>query len=154
FAAAGACSNAVAHFTMTSGTGTCTVHFNQSGNANYSAAPQVSESVTASKLTQSITFVQPAAHTYGDPDFDPGATASSGYAVTYGASGACSIVGGIVHFTGAGSCTVTADQAGDANFNAAPQVQRTFTVNKANQAIVIGTNAPSSAGYGTGFAVA
>ena len=33
--------------------------------------------------------------------------------------------------TGAGSCTVTASQAGNGNYNAAPQVQRTFAIGKA-----------------------
>jgi hypothetical protein len=154
FGPAGPCSNAGAHFTMTSGTGTCTVLFDQSGNANYNAAPEVSESVTATKINQSITFATPAARTYGDPDFDPGATSSSGYSVSYGASGNCSIVSALVHITGAGSCTVMANQAGDADYNAAPQVQRTFSVGKASQAILIGTAAPASAVYGAGFAVA
>jgi integrase len=154
FSNSGVCSNVGAHFTMTSGTGTCTVQFDQAGDANYSAASQVTESVTATKINQSISFSNPGTHQFGTADFDPGATASSGYAVTYGASGDCSIVGGIVHLTGAGSCTVTADQAGDANYNAATQVQQTFPVTRADQAIVIGTNAPSTAVYGTGFTVA
>jgi hypothetical protein len=149
----GACSNTGSHFTMASGTGTCVVHYNQAGDSNYNAAPEVTESVTATKIDQSITFAQPSDQQFGTPDFDPGATASSGYAVSYGASGNCSIVSGLVHLTGAGSCTVTADQAGDSNYNAAPQVQRTFAVTKADQAIVIGTNAPSSAVFGTGFTV-
>jgi hypothetical protein len=33
-----------------------------------------------------------------------------------------------LHITGAGSCTVTASQPGDANYNAAPPVSRTFAV--------------------------
>ena len=131
FSSAGVCTNTGPSFTMTSGTGTCTVRFDESGDDNYNAAPQVSESVTATKLDESITFATPAARTYGNPDFDPGATSSSGYAVSYGASGACSIVSGKVHLTGAGSCTVTASQTGDADYNAAPPVQQTFAVNKA-----------------------
>jgi hypothetical protein len=138
FSSSGVCSSAGAHFTMTSGTGTCTVHFNNAGDPNnYNAAPEVTESVTATKIDQSITFATPGAHTYGNPNFDPGATASSGFAVSYGASGACSIVGGKVHFTGAGSCTVTASQAGDANYKAA-QVQRMFSVGKASLSITAG----------------
>jgi hypothetical protein len=159
FSSTGVCSNVVVHFTMTSGTGTCTVHFNSAANANYTAAPEVTESATATKLDQSITFATPAAHTYGNADFDAGATASSGYAVSYGGSGACSIVGGIVHLTGAGTCTVTASQAGDADYNAAPQVQRMFAVGKAalsitasdrqkyfDQALALGTTAFTSSG--------
>ena len=44
FTSAGACSNSGATFTMTSGTGSCTVRYDQAGNANYNAAPQVAES--------------------------------------------------------------------------------------------------------------
>jgi beta-lactam-binding protein with PASTA domain len=33
-----------------------------------------------------------------------------------------------VHLTGAGSCTITASQAGDANYNAAPEVSRSFSI--------------------------
>ncbi len=34
---------------MTSGTGTCSVLFNQAGNTNYNAASQVTETVTATR---------------------------------------------------------------------------------------------------------
>ena len=34
---------------MTSGTGTCTVKYDQAGDANYNAAPQVTETVNAQK---------------------------------------------------------------------------------------------------------
>jgi len=47
YSASGSCSNVGATFTMTSGLGTCTVHYNQAGNTNYNAAPEVTESVTA-----------------------------------------------------------------------------------------------------------
>src|SRR5262249_22401687 len=47
FSSAGACTNTGAHFTMTSGSGTCTVKYDQAGNANYDAAPTVTESVNA-----------------------------------------------------------------------------------------------------------
>ena len=41
---------------MTSGTGTCTVHYNQAGDANYNAAPGGDcRSVTAQKANQTIT---------------------------------------------------------------------------------------------------
>ncbi len=142
------------HFTMTSGTGTCTVHYNRGGDANYNPAPEVTETVTAQKADQSITFAQPADETYGDPDLDPGATSSSGYAVSYTASGVCSIVGGKVHVYTAGLCTVKAHQAGDANYNAAPLVQRTFSGAKADQTINVSTHAPANAVYGSQFTVA
>ena len=132
FSSAGACSNVGATFTMTSGTGTCSVLYDQAGNSNYTAAAEVTESVTAQKAAQSITFSSLSNHTYGDADFGPGATASSGLAVSYGASGNCSIVAGAVHLTGAGSCTVTASQTGNSNFSAAVPVQQGFSIGKAS----------------------
>ena len=50
--------------------------------------------ITVTKANQSISFGTIPTHTYGDADFDPGATASSGLAVSYGASGNCTIVSG------------------------------------------------------------
>ena len=105
---------------MTSGTGTCSVRYDQAGNGNYNAAPQVTNSVNAARADQSISFSTPANRMYGDPDFAPGASASTGFAVSYSASGGCSIVAGMAHITGAGTCGITASQAGDANYNPAP----------------------------------
>jgi predicted outer membrane repeat protein len=82
-------------------------------------------------LAQTITFGPLAGKTYGDADFDPAAAASSGLAVTYTASGACSIESGLVHLTGAGSCTVTASQGGDADYAAAPDAAQTFAIEPA-----------------------
>src|SRR5207244_5252167 len=42
---------------------------------------------------------------------------------------------GTVHITGAGSCTITASQAGNANFNAAANVPQTFSIGKSDQTI-------------------
>jgi hypothetical protein len=54
YSSAGVCTNVGATFTMTSGTGTCTVKYDQAGNDNYNAAPQVTESVTAQKANAVI----------------------------------------------------------------------------------------------------
>ncbi len=63
--------------------------------------------------------------------YTPTAAASSGLGVTFGASGACaaepSAAGGAVRLTGVGTCTVTAQQAGSAAFEAAAAAQ-TFAV--------------------------
>jgi hypothetical protein len=50
--ATGSCSGTgsdSATITMTSGTGTCVVHYNQEGNGSYSAAPEVTSDTTATK---------------------------------------------------------------------------------------------------------
>ena len=51
----------------------------------------------------------------------------------------CTVSGNTVHITGAGSCTITAHQAGDATYNAAPDVSRTITIAKASQTITFPT---------------
>ena len=99
------------------------------GNADYAGtAIALSQAFAVPKLNQSITFDPLADKIFGDPDFTVFATASSGLGVSFGASGACTVVGGTVHLTGSGSCTITADQAGDANTNPAPQVARSFSI--------------------------
>jgi uncharacterized cupin superfamily protein len=136
--------------------GGCTVTASQAGNASFNAALDVTRTFTIAKANQTITFAAIADKTFGDADFDPGATASSGLAVSYstGAGDNCSIVSGKVHITGAGSCTVTASQAGNPNYNAAPSVSRTFSIAKANQTITINTGAPATQVYDTSFTVA
>ena len=43
----------------------------------------------------------------------------------------CTVSGNVVHLTGAGSCTITASQAGDATYAPAPDMSQTFTIAKA-----------------------
>ena len=130
------------------GAGSCKVTASQGGNANYNAAPDASQTFAIAKADQTITFPVIGGHVYLDPDFDPGATASSSLQVSYsmGAGDPCAIVAGKVHITGAGSCTVTASQAGNNNYNAALDVSRTFTIAKANQTITFGALADKSLG--------
>lgn len=89
------------------------------------------------KQSQTITFNALAAKTYGDADFDPGATASSSLPVTYSSNNpaVATIVNGKVHITGTGTATITADQAGNVDYLAAPSVVQTLTVNKASLTI-------------------
>jgi hypothetical protein len=65
FTSFGACSNSGAIFTITSGTGTCSVIANQAGNSNYAAARQVTKTVNAIPATPSVTWPTPAPIPYG-----------------------------------------------------------------------------------------
>jgi hypothetical protein len=56
YSSSGSCTNAGATFTMTSGTGTCTVKYDQAGDGTYNAANQVTESVTAQKAAATVTL--------------------------------------------------------------------------------------------------
>ena len=83
------------------------------------------------KLNQNITFGTLGSQTYGNADFTAGATSSSSLAIIYTSSNAsvASIVSGKIHITGAGVCTIYANQAGDITNNAAPQVSQNLTIN-------------------------
>src|SRR5207253_2420035 len=89
--------------------------------------------LTNTKFDQTITFNALAAKTFGNADFPVSATASSSLPVTFTATGNCTVTpdGSAVHITGAGSCTITAAQGGNADFNPAPDVSRTFNIAKA-----------------------
>lgn len=78
------------------------------------------------------------------------ATASSGLVVAFAvASGPAVITGGTsLSFTGAGTVTIAATQAGDDNWNAAPDMTRTFIVTRTMQAVLyFAPNSPQA--YGT-----
>jgi len=107
----------------------------QAGSANYNAAPDVPQTFSVAKTNQAITFNPLPNKTYGEPPFTVVATATSSLPVTFTVSGACSNSGATVTVTGVGSCTVTAHQAGSANYNAAPDVPQTFRIATANQTI-------------------
>jgi hypothetical protein len=134
FVASGNCTVAGSTVHLT-GAGLCTITASQAGDASYNAAPDVARTFSIAKASQTISFAALAAKTFGDPDFGVSATTSSGLAVSFGAGGNCSVSGSTVHLTGAGSCTVTASQAGNANYNAALDVARTFSITKASQTI-------------------
>ena len=86
---------------------------------------------TTSRCEQTITFDNPGAQNFGTtPTLS--ATASSSLTPTFTSSttGVCTITsGGALTFVTEGSCTIDADQAGDASYLAAPTVSQTFTVN-------------------------
>lgn len=87
------------------------------------------------KGDQTITFTQPSDSTYGAAPFTVSATGgATGNPVTFAATGACVSSGSFgetITILGAGSCSVTASQAGSDIYNAAPDVTRTFTIHRA-----------------------
>src|SRR5439155_21221210 len=97
------------------------------------ASSSGSNSLTVAKADQTITFAALAGRIYGDADFTVTATVSSGLVVNFAATGSCTIATTTVTITGAGSCTITASQAGNTNYNAAADVPQTFSIAKANQ---------------------
>jgi hypothetical protein len=75
---------------------------------------------------------------FGDGDIPLSATASSSLPVTFAVtSGPGVLIGSSVHVTAIGTVTVTASQAGDANWNAAPDVVQTFSVLEGHAEIIV-----------------
>ena len=112
------------------GTAAQGVTFTPTDTANYTTATGTAN-VTVSKASQSISFgAAPSVLTGGTGTVS--ATASSGLAVTFSSTtpSVCTVSGGTVTGVQAGSCTIAANQAGDANYNAATQATQSFTIAK------------------------
>ena len=81
---------------------------------------------------QTITFTSspPDPATSGAPPYTVSATASSGLPVVFSSASpsVCEVEGSTVRFAAAGSCTIAADQAGDVEWDAAPQARQTIAV--------------------------
>jgi hypothetical protein len=94
----------------------------------------VSGALTVTLATQTITFNPLPTVTYGAAPITLGATASSRLPVSYKVTGPATLSGyndSVLTITGAGKITVTASQAGNADYSPASPVQQSFTVNKA-----------------------
>jgi gliding motility-associated-like protein len=102
----------------------------QTGNVDYDAAAAVSRSLNITKANQVITFAVLASKTLGTADFSPGATSSSGLAISYSSSdtSVATIAAGNIHLKAAGTSVISAVQTGNINYNAAPKINRTLTV--------------------------
>jgi hypothetical protein len=119
-----------ATFNNITAAGTCVVRASGAATANFNAATE-DLSVTIDKAAQTIAFdsTNPTPVTSGDT-YVVAATASSGLAVTFGIAGDCTRSGNTITFTTAGgSCTITASQAGNANYDPAPNVTQVVNIN-------------------------
>lgn len=84
--------------------------------------------------TLSFTSAAPTAAQVGG-SYTPIATATSGLSVTIASttSGVCTFADGTVSFVAAGTCTLSASQAGNDDYEAAVPVEQSFTVSAAPQ---------------------
>ncbi|HHW86752.1 MAG TPA: hypothetical protein GX400_11165, partial [Chloroflexi bacterium] len=115
------------------GAGDCTLVASQGGNDGYNPAPEVSRSFNVAKANQTINFAALSNRPLGSAPFPVSATASSGLAVTFASMtpSTCTVSGATVTLIAEGVCTIRAQQGGNANYNAAPNVDRSFTIQAA-----------------------
>ncbi len=122
-----------------------------SGNSIGRITPPASQTIafTSTPLSPAV---------YGG-SYPPVATSSSGLPVTFtidtaSTAGACKINGsGVVSFTGVGTCIIDANQAGNADWLPAPQVQQSFTIGQAPQTITFTSTPPASPAFGSTYTV-
>jgi hypothetical protein len=122
--------------------GTCVIDANQAGNGRYAAAPQIQHAITVSGLPQSISLAAPGQGYVHDTGRLSAAGGGSGNPVVLTGGGACTLSGTTVTYTAAGTCVITASQAGNRRYADASPVRRTITVSKKPQAISF--SAPAS----------
>ena len=142
------------------GAGTCVIDANQAGDADYDPAAQQQQSFTVAKGSQAIAFTSspPSRAVFGG-SYTPAATGgASGIPVLFSIdassdAGVCVLdaSGTTVSFTGAGTCVIDANQAGDADYDPAAQQQQSFTVAKGSQAIAFTSSPPSRAVFGGSY---
>jgi hypothetical protein len=123
---------------LSTGTDTLTVTYTPDANSSstYSSA-MGTNSVTVTATQQTINFPAPASPvSYGVSPIALSATASSGLTVVFTvASGPGTINGNMLTITGVGTVVINANQAGNATYAAAPQVQQSVVVIQATQTI-------------------
>ena len=119
--------------------GSCSIAANQAGNTSFNAAPQVTQSFNVDKGNQTIHFGTAPTIVVGGTGVVFAVT-SAGLAAIKDSStpNVCTISGNTVTGITVGTCTITGDHHGNANYYAAPQATQSFPVGKGSQAIVFG----------------
>jgi YVTN family beta-propeller protein len=135
-----------------------TITYSYAGDGTFAGATNSATALTVTPAGQTITFTGgPAAAAYGST-FGVSATASSGLTVTITASGACTISGGagsgtVTMTNGTGICMLTANQAGNSNYTAAPQQTSSTTAQQASSTTTISSNSPNPSTTGQAVAI-
>jgi hypothetical protein len=137
----GSCSISGNTVTMTSGAGSCIVHYNQSGDVNYNAAAEVTDTTTASPANTTMTVLCPASVTYNGSAQTPcSATVTGPGGFSLGVAPAYS------NNINAGIATANASYVGNTNYNPSSG-SKTFTINKVTPTITWSN--PVAITYGT-----
>lgn len=143
--------------------GACALTANQTGNANYIAAPEASLTVVIAKQSQVITLQAPPSNVV----FAPGGTftvagtgGASGLPVTFTIAESSASVctsggsnGTTITMLSAGDCVVHADQAGNSNYEAATRATQTVSIGKATQTLTFDSQAEQVLGAGGTFSI-
>ena len=129
--------------------GSCTISGNQSGDSNWSAAPQVTQNISIEKAGQTISFGPLPSPTYApNGSFTVSAIANSGLTVTFSSltPDVCTTSGNsTIAMQSAGNCNIAANQSGNRDWNAAQQVTQSIAISSISaQAPLVAIATPST----------
>ena len=121
----------------------------QAGDATHYSATDVSQTLVVKKASQSLSFESLPNKTYGDAPFELKKVSNKNLPISYTSSDSsiASVSGNMVTINKPGTVTITARQSGNAYYLAIEPVEKTLTINKANQ--VINFPAIDSRAYGS-----
>ncbi len=130
--------------------GTCTVRASQPGDATYSAAPVMLDSVAIERAPQSIMFSMPSTMPLVDMSFpvSVGSTSHLPVTITSQTPAVCTFAGVTITLHQSGNCTVRVTQAGNSNYLPAAAVDAVMPITPAITQLVMGSSA-SAVAYGT-----
>lgn len=138
--------------------GDCTLVASQGGGQGsnstyYSAAEPVSRTFTVLKVSQTVSFTStaPGSATLGGSTYNVTGSATSGLsaAITSATPSVCEISAGVVSFVGTGTCTLNINQAGNATYLPATQVQQSFSVDYGDRTLSASTTGQNNDTWGT-----
>jgi hypothetical protein len=127
------------------GAGSCTVTAHQSGDTDYSAAPDVPRTFSIGKANQTITFGSLSNKLLGTTPFTVSASATSGLPVSFTSTttSTCTTSGNTVTLVALGQCSIQASQAGDVNYLPAISLTQSFQVTQVTSTALSASPNPS-----------
>ncbi len=127
--------------------GSTTITASQNGDSNYMDAENVSQTLSISQASQTISFGPLSAVEVDSPSFDLSATATSALPVNFSSSdtSVATVSGTTVTIIGAGSTTIIASQVGNSQYLQAPNVNQTLAISKKTQSILSDGNVGAKA---------
>jgi hypothetical protein len=135
------------------GGGICSITASRAGDGIYLPATNVVKTIKINKLTQSISFNQPAAMSTLDADQALVATsnATGSYPVSFASTttAVCTIVNGKIHAVTGGTCSITASQAGDGTYWPASSVVKSIAIKQPQSTLTILNSNASNIAKGT-----
>jgi sugar lactone lactonase YvrE len=156
FSVSGPATLSVSNLLTITGAGTVTVTANQAASSGFSAATAATQSIQISAATQTINFTDslPATAIYSTGQvYTLSATGgASGNPVTFSLAasstpGAATLIGNVLNITGVGTITITANQAGNGGYSAAPAITQSIQISAASQTIHFTDSLPATATY-------